>query len=360
MRNEDSTEWSIVANPNPPNAAPQANIHQLLLTARRVWLSDALRGAMADVDQAALRNQVTSYVPVVAQRVLATAGIRDEAMFPLSVVLEARPSLVAYYRLLLGVSQKRFYKASTGMTPFKKLEQGAPLSEGLRTQLHDYCIAMCVAIAELVIQADSTLEARDVEDLQLLTLGSFYYGSLNNKIGQAATLGVFTAITEIVDSFVQSKSANELALKMPDGRRFRIIVAGDPDMRIVESLDDTEIPVVSIELKAEPIRPMPTIGAEKRKSPTKQPRSEGSRCVGPSFTLPMWTLTSSIRDRLRPTCGSIRTKSLPIPETIGSVSRITREAPLGWNLTHKRIPIHAVQYRSFDLDESSPEGPFHP
>lgn len=249
MRNEDSTEWSIVANLNPPNAAQQANIHQLLLTARKVWLSDALRGAMADVDQTTLRNQVTAYVPVAAQRVLATAGIRDEAMFPLPVVLEARPSLVAYYRLLLGVSQKRFYKASTGMTPFKKLEQGAPLSEGLRTQLHDYCIAMCGAIAELVIQADSTLESRDVEDLQLLTLGSFYYGSLNNKIGQAATLGVFTAITEIVEPFVQSRSSTELALEMPDGRRFRIVVAGDPDMRIVESLDDTELPVVSIEIK---------------------------------------------------------------------------------------------------------------
>lgn len=204
---------------------------------------------MADVDQTALRDQVTQYVPEAAQRVLAMAGIRDEAMFPLPVVLEAKPSLVAYYRLLLGVSQKRFYTASTGMTPFKKLEQGAPLSDGLRVQLHDYCAAMCDALAELVTQADSTLESRDVEDLQLLTLGSFYYGSLNNKIGQAATLGVFTAITEIVESLVQSKSANELALGMPDGRRLRIIVASDPDMRIVESLDGVEVPIVSIEIK---------------------------------------------------------------------------------------------------------------
>jgi hypothetical protein len=234
---------------SPPSATQQANIHQLLLTARKVWLSDALREAMTHVDQRVLREQGANFIPVPAQRILAAAGIRDEAVFPLPVVLETKPTLIAYYRLLLGVSQKRFYNAATGMSPFFRLEEGALLTAQLQRDLPEFCAAMCEPISELVLQADSSLEVRDIEDLQLLTLGSYYYGSLNNKIGQAATQGVFAAISEIVEQYVVSQGQRELHLDLRNGRHISIIVASDPDMRIVDVSGSNLNPIVSIEIK---------------------------------------------------------------------------------------------------------------
>lgn len=233
----------------PPDSQQQSTVHQMLLTARKVWLSDALYDAMADVEPSTLKLQIDEYVPAEAQRILAMTGIREEAMFPLPVVLESKPTLIAYYRLLLGVSQKRFYTASTGMTGFKRLENGAPITPALERRLPAFCRAMCQALTELVLQADTTLEARDVEDLQLLTLGAFYYGSLNNAIGQQATLGVFNATMETVEPFISKRTKDSLYLTSSAGRSFLIRVASDPDMRIVELANDEEIPLVSIEIK---------------------------------------------------------------------------------------------------------------
>lgn len=233
----------------PPDAERQVDVHQLLLIARKVWLSDALKDAMNNVSPTTLRQQIDLYVPQPAQKVLAVAGIRDEAVFPVPVVIESKPTLIAYYRLLLGVSQKRFYTASTGMTPFRRLEDGAPLRGPVRAQLPAFCRSMCLALSEVILQVDDALEARDVEALQLLTLGSYFYGSLNNKIGAAATLGVFTAISEIVEQFIETQGANELQLGMPDGRRIKVVVASDPDVRIVEIDRGRERALVSIEIK---------------------------------------------------------------------------------------------------------------
>lgn len=246
--------WYIVPDKSLPipDASQQSDIHQLMLIARKVWLSDALKSAMEDVDPAILRSQIDKYVPKKAQQALAIAGIRDEAAFPIPVVLEARPTLIAYYRLLLGISRKRFYTKATGMAPFQKLEDGAELTRELQSHLPAYCMAMSRALADLIAQTDSSLESRDLEDLQLLTLGSYYYGSLNNKIGVVATLGVYRAIVEIVGRYIRKQSAKMLQLAMPNGREIHIIVAGDPDMRIVEIEDNeegSEIPIVSIEIK---------------------------------------------------------------------------------------------------------------
>ena len=251
MRKHDLTvRYSVASrNPTPPDAQQQASIHQLLLTARKVWLSDALHDAMADVDPITLKAEIGQYVPAAAQRILAMVGIREEAVFPLPVVISAKPTLVAYYRLLAGISQKRFYAPATGMTGFKRLEEGAPLNAGLLQRLPAFCEAMCRGLNELVLQADSSLESRDVEDLQFLTLGSYYYGSLNNTIGQTATLGVFNAMLEVVEELVTDRSKDWIDLTTPAGRHYHIQVASDPDMRIVELVGGIEQPLVSIEIK---------------------------------------------------------------------------------------------------------------
>jgi hypothetical protein len=67
---------------------------------------DALSDVLGRIDPNTLKMQLTTYVPADAQQILAAAGVRDEHVFPTPIVLEAKPTLVGYYRLLLGVSQK--------------------------------------------------------------------------------------------------------------------------------------------------------------------------------------------------------------------------------------------------------------
>src|SRR5437870_2648601 len=100
----------------PPSSTRQVAFHQLLVAARKQWfLDDALSEALGKLDQKLVKTQILEFVPEAAQRVLAAAGVRDEHVFPLPAVLAAKPSLVGFYRMLLGASQKSFYKGSTGL-----------------------------------------------------------------------------------------------------------------------------------------------------------------------------------------------------------------------------------------------------
>ena len=104
------------------NPSRQVVFHQMLVAARKTVLMNALSEALGQIDPNVTKKQILTYVPADAQRILAAAGIRDEHIFPVPVVLERKPTLIAYYRLLLGISQKRFYRKGTGMGPFKSME----------------------------------------------------------------------------------------------------------------------------------------------------------------------------------------------------------------------------------------------
>lgn len=118
-----------------PPAARQIRFHQLLVAARKTWLHDALSEALTAADPAILKAQLTAYVPSEAQRILAGARIRDEVVFPTPIILEEKPTLVGYYRLLLGSPQKTFYGGGTGMLQFKRMETDGVLNEKLRAAL---------------------------------------------------------------------------------------------------------------------------------------------------------------------------------------------------------------------------------
>ncbi len=87
----------------------------MLVAARNSVLSDALSEALGQVDPHVVKKQILAYVPSDVQRILAAAGIRDEHVFPIPAVLEKKATLIGYYRLLLGISQKRFYRQGTEM-----------------------------------------------------------------------------------------------------------------------------------------------------------------------------------------------------------------------------------------------------
>jgi hypothetical protein len=108
----------------PLSPSRQVIFHQMLVAARKTALMDALSEVLGLIDPSLLKKQISRYVPKDAQKRLAAAGIRDEHVFPLPAILERRPTLVGYYRLMLGISQKRFYRKGTDMSPFQ--EHGIP------------------------------------------------------------------------------------------------------------------------------------------------------------------------------------------------------------------------------------------
>jgi hypothetical protein len=234
--------------PHPLSPSRQIAFHQLLVAARKSVLIDALSAALAETDPATVKEQVIQYVPEDAQRILAAAGIRDEHVFPVPAVLQVKPTLIGYYRLLLGVSQKRFYRAGTEMGPFKAMEGRGIINPRRRPPLERFAEIMAGQLADLVRQIPQ-ISARDIDELPLLTLGAQLYGSNNNAIGQKAIADVFLSVAEIVKNFITAKDASKITITNASGRKVVIAQAADPDLRIQEEFDGSLRLKVAVEIK---------------------------------------------------------------------------------------------------------------
>ena len=233
----------------PFSSSRQVAFHQLLVAARKSWLMDALKEALKTAAPKTVKQQLAEYVPQDAQQILASAGVRDEHVFPVPVVLEAKPTLIGYYRLLLGIPQKSFYRSGTGMSQFKSMEARGLINPKKRPDLEGYCVAMSHSLAELVRQMSPEFSSRDVSELPLLTLGSQFQGGNNNTIGQRATLDVFLSVSKLVKDHIESEDVRKITLKNASGRKVVIALASDPDIRIQEEFDGQLRNKVAIEIK---------------------------------------------------------------------------------------------------------------
>lgn len=234
-----------------PDPSRQVAFHQLLVGARKVWLKDALSQALADVDPNAVKADLARLVPSDAQAILAAAGIRDEQVFPTPTVLRHAPTLLGYYRLLLGLPRKSFYATGTGRGIFRSMEESGRLTPGQDAKLDALIAVMVGSLAELVRQVSPSITPRDVDELPLLTLGSQLQGANNNVIGQVGTREVFLSIRAIVEPVIVSETATELVVENASKRRVLITLAADPDVRIREDMGGVQLSYkVAIEIKA--------------------------------------------------------------------------------------------------------------
>jgi len=233
----------------PTTSSRQVVFHQLLVAARKTWLMDALSTALERIDPLRLKAEIAKIVPANAQRVLASAGIRDEHVFPVPAILEADPRLVGYYRLLLGVPQKTFYGSGTGMGQFKGMEARGTINDRQRIALPTFCAAMAKGLADMVSQLSPRITPRDVAELPLLTLGAQFQGSNNNAIGKLAIFDVFSSIREIVKGHIVQEDDKKLTLRNSAGRIVVIALASDPDVRIQEEFGSKLQNKVAIEIK---------------------------------------------------------------------------------------------------------------
>jgi hypothetical protein len=232
-----------------PSLRRQIAFHQLLVAARKTWLQGALSDALRHADPAVVKEQMLRFAPTDALRRLAAANIRDEQVFPVPVVLESKPTLVGYYRLLAGVPQKSFYAGNTGMARFKSMETAGVLNRRQSEMLPAFCRAMCDAIAELVRQISPLMKMEDVAELPLLTLGAQFQGANNNRIGQQATKDVFLVIGNLTESANPERSRNRIVLKNNSGSTVIISLAADPDVRIQIQQGDSTRNKLAIEIK---------------------------------------------------------------------------------------------------------------
>jgi len=233
---------------SPPSASRQVRFHQLLVAARKQWFIDALSEALGTIDPAAIKGEIIEYVPADAQKILASSGVRDEHVFPLPAVIKAKPSLVGYYRLLLGAPQKSFYNSSTGLGPFKSMEESNMVSAVNTSLIPDFCKAMAVPLADLVRQIPN-ISGRDISELPLLTYGSQLQGSRNTAIGKEAMQGVLVAISEIVAKRLMKSEHKKLTVKNAAGRLVIISLSHDPDVAIDEQIGNVTHRKVALEVK---------------------------------------------------------------------------------------------------------------
>jgi len=210
---------------------------------------DALSEALAKIEPTALKNELSEYIPTDLQRVLAAAGIRDEHVFPTPIILKTKPALLGYYRLLLGVPQKSFYRSDTGMSQFKRMEARGVLNETHEKLLPSLCRALGGGLADLVRQMSPAITQRDIAELPLLTLGAQFQGSNNNAIGKQAVIDAFLSIREIIKNHIAEEQEGKISVKNSAGRTVVIALAADPDVRIQEEFSGKLQNKVAIEIK---------------------------------------------------------------------------------------------------------------
>jgi XcyI restriction endonuclease len=232
----------------PPGASRQVTFHQLLVAARKKYFVDALSEALSTLDPSEIQRQLGKYVPTDARRLLAVSGVRDEYVFPVPCVIEAKPTLIGYYRLLLGAPQKSFYKGSTGMALFKRMEEVGSMSDKQKSRVPDFCVAMAEPLADLVRQIPKFAD-RDLRELPLLTFGSQLQGSRNTQIGRKAMQEIFVAIAEILGEHLTKKESNRLTLRNSAGRSVFVTLSHDPDVSVQEQVESRVHNKVAIEVK---------------------------------------------------------------------------------------------------------------
>jgi hypothetical protein len=234
-----------------PRPSLQADFAHRLHLARAAFLQPALSLVVRQLDIAALDLQLGQLVPSPDLAMLAGRGLRGEWVFATPVVLRANASLLAYYRLLLGFSQKEFYTSATGLGIFKSMEEQGSLGHRASEQLDTFCRELARAACELcrAIGYDRiTLELLD--QLTLLTLGPQFRGGANVRRGTSAIEQVFQVIQAIVSPYLTEISARRLELKNAAGREVIIRFAPDPDIVISELRSDgKEQLIVAIEVK---------------------------------------------------------------------------------------------------------------
>ncbi len=229
----------------------QIDFSYALAQMRGLYLQEALCATVEGMDIRLIDKELAKFVPNKALASLARHGLRGELVFPVPAILTTSPSLLGYYRLLLGFSQKEFYTSATGASRFKMMEDKRLIPKGCRDSLPLFCEALIGSTCALMEGIGPERISRGIlDDLTLLTLGPQLRGGANVRKGTAAIVKVFDAIHHIVKKSVTSSDTSRIEIRNAAGRKVLIEFAPDPDIIIREEMDnDSYRNIIAIEVK---------------------------------------------------------------------------------------------------------------
>jgi len=225
----------------------QVGFYYKLKSIKDLYFHEALSKTVSQVQVADIDRELQMFVAPESLQKVATFSLRGEAIFPVPILLTKNPFLLGYYRLLLGFSQKEFYtKGPFGK--FRKMEEKGVLTKSTQDNLSSLCESL-VASSELLLKQIDALSIISLSELQLLTVGPQFRGSMNNQYGLIATQKTFGLIKELVKDYIVSSSLTSIQIKNDSGRLVKISFASDPDIEIVEELSSRSRGLISIEIK---------------------------------------------------------------------------------------------------------------
>ena len=216
---------------------------------RDVFLLDALLKTISESDIPEIDRDLKQFVSGSGLKIVAGWGLRGELVFPVPRLLKQRPQLIAYYRLLLGFSQKEFYGKHYGLGVFKAMEERGVVPLRCESLLPELCRCLCQS-SNYLVENVSSLSKTTIHELTLLTLGPQLRGGTLNILGRRATQQVFDLIKAIVEPCVVSSDSRSLEIENAAGRIVRVEFASDPDICIRETLPSGKFRnLVAVEIK---------------------------------------------------------------------------------------------------------------
>lgn len=225
----------------------QIAFYYRLKNIKNLYFHEALGKAIHELAITELDKEVSTLVSNESLQKLASFSLRAEAVYATPLILKANPSLLGYYRLLYGFSQKEFYGKGRFGT-FKSMEDKGILSPKAESSL----VELCKQLAEVGEQFTKEIDNFTINiltELQLLTVGPQLRGALNNKYGQAATEKLFSFIKELVEPYIIIASPTSIHIKNAVGRTVNINFSSDPDISITEIFESSKRGLLSIEIK---------------------------------------------------------------------------------------------------------------
>ncbi|MYA19854.1 MAG: XcyI family restriction endonuclease, partial [Chloroflexi bacterium] len=218
-----------------------------LLALRPRYLQEGISEAVEALGAQAVDRELAEIVDDGHLTRLATLGIRGERVFPTPSIVRAKPTLIGYYRMLLGISRKA-WRQTYGYQRFESAERDGILTPTRDEEIPELCRTLADALGRLF---DALPEVRDddLQDLALLTLGPTLQGQRNVAIGTHAVGVVRDRIREIAEQYLKSGPGTRLRLRNSAGRLVEIQFASDPDVRIHEIIEDVREPKVAMEIK---------------------------------------------------------------------------------------------------------------
>ena len=211
---------------NFPDPLLQLGFATLLDGARERVLLAELRRTVGTLPTPDLDAELAKHASAASLSTLSGYGLRGETVFPVPIVLRRTPSLIGYYRLLFGYSQKLFYSSKTGASRLKTMEVKGTLTTGAEASLEAACTEFA-RVGEMLVQGLGAKLSGQLlpHELTLLTLGAQFRGGANNQRGSDGIKAVFAVLQRVFEKETEKAGERSLTLRNAAGKLVEIELA---------------------------------------------------------------------------------------------------------------------------------------